>query len=301
MTSPRKIAFIGLGIMGSPMAVHLAEAGHTVAGYNRTPDKTQPLVEAGGRAAESIADAVRDADVVCVMVPDSPDVQEVLAGEGGVFENAPAGTLVIDFSSIRPDVTAALAKQAGDQGFRLLDAPVSGGEAGARNAALSIMVGGSADDFEAARPVFDAVGKTVVHVGPSGSGQTVKAANQLIVAANIQALSEAVVFLEAYGVDTKAALEVLGGGLAGSKVLDQKKENMLSRSFEPGFRIALHHKDLGIVTAAAREAGVVVPLGSLVAQLMASALANGDGGLDHSGLLRGVERLSGTATTDEEN
>lgn len=293
------IAFIGLGIMGSPMAVHLAKAGHTVAGFNKTPDKVQPLVDAGGTAAASIADAVRDADVVCVMVPDSPDVTDVLTGEGGVFDNAKAGALVIDFSSIRPDVTATLARQAQDAGFRLLDAPVSGGEAGAVNAALSIMVGGAADDFEAAKPIFDAVGKTVVHVGPSGSGQTVKAANQLIVAANIQALAEAVVFLEAYGVDTKAALEVLGGGLAGSKVLDQKKENMLSRSFEPGFRIALHHKDMGIVTSAAREAGVAVPLGSLVAQLMGSALANGDGALDHSGLLRGVERLSGTSTQKE--
>jgi 2-hydroxy-3-oxopropionate reductase len=287
------IAFIGLGIMGSPMAVHLADAGHSVAGYNRTPDKTKPLVEAGGRAAESVADAVRDAEFVCVMVPDSPDVVDVLTGEGGVFAHASAGALVIDFSSIRPDVTAHLGAQATERGFRYLDAPVSGGEAGAKNAALSIMVGGAAEDFEAARPVFDAVGKTVVHVGPTGAGQTVKAANQLIVAANIQALAEAVVFLEAYGVDTKAALEVLGGGLAGSKVLDQKKENMLSRSFDPGFRIELHHKDLGIVTAAAREAGVVVPLGSLVAQLMASAKAVGDAGLDHSGLLRGVERLSG--------
>ncbi|MGN6754473.1 MAG: 2-hydroxy-3-oxopropionate reductase [Intrasporangium sp.] len=287
------IAFIGLGIMGGPMAVHLQNAGNDVVGYNRTPDKTQPLVAAGGRAAQSIADAVADADVVCVMVPDSPDVRDVLAGEGGVFDNAKPGALVIDFSSIRPDVTVELAEQARERGFRLLDAPVSGGEAGAKNAALSIMVGGAGEDFEAAKPVLDAVGKTVVHVGPSGSGQTVKAANQLIVAANIQALAEAVVFLEAYGVDTEAALEVLGGGLAGSKVLDQKKGNMLSRSFEPGFRIQLHHKDLGIVTAAAREAGVVIPLGSLVAQLMASAKAVGDGGLDHSGLLRGVERLSG--------
>jgi 2-hydroxy-3-oxopropionate reductase len=287
------IAFIGLGIMGSPMAVHLAKAGHKVAGYNRTPEKAAPLIDAGGRAADSIADAVRDAEVVCVMVPDSPDVSDVFAGEGGVFDNAKPGTLAIDFSSIRPDVTAQLAERAAAKGLRLVDAPVSGGEAGAVNAALSIMVGGEADDFEAAKPYLDAVGKTVVHVGPSGAGQTVKAANQLIVAANIQALAEAVVFLEAYGVDTDAALEVLGGGLAGSKVLDQKKQNMLDHSFEPGFRIALHHKDLGIVTAAAREAGVVVPLGALVAQLMASALANGDGGLDHSGLLRGVERLSG--------
>ena len=287
------IAFIGLGIMGSPMAVHLAKAGHQVAGYNRSPEKAAPLVDAGGRAAESIADAVRDADVVCLMVPDSPEVSDVLAGEGGVFDNAKEGTLVIDFSSIRPDVTTQLAEQAATRGLRLVDAPVSGGEAGAVNAALSIMVGGEADDFEAAKPYLDVVGKTVVHVGPSGAGQTVKAANQLIVAANIEALAEAVVFLEAYGVDTAAALEVLGGGLAGSKVLDQKKQNMLDRSFDPGFRIALHHKDLGIVTAAAREAGVVIPLGAIVAQLMASALANGDGGLDHSGLLRGVERLSG--------
>ena len=287
------IAFIGLGIMGSPMAVHLAKAGHEVVGYNRTPEKAEPLVEAGGRAAESVADAVRGAEVVCVMVPDSPDVIDVLTGEGGVFDNAKPGTLVIDFSSIRPDVTTQLAEQAADKGIRLIDAPVSGGEAGAVNAALSIMVGGQGDDFEAAKPYMDVVGKTVVHVGPNGAGQTVKAANQLIVAANIEALAEAVVFLEAYGVDTDAALEVLGGGLAGSKVLDQKKQNMLDRTFDPGFRIALHHKDLGIVTTAAREAGVVIPLGSLVAQLMASALANGDGGLDHSGLLRGVERLSG--------
>ena len=233
------------------------------------------------------------ADVVAVMVPDSPDVQAVLAGENGVFDNAPAGALIIDFSSIRPDVTTALAAQAAERGFRIIDAPVSGGEAGAINAALSIMVGGTPEDFESAKPILDVVGKTVVHVGPNGSGQTVKAANQLIVAGNIQLLAEAIIFLEAYGVDTKAAVEVLGGGLAGSAVLNQKAQKMLDRSFEPGFRIDLHHKDLGILTAAAREAGVVAPLGAVVAQLMASARANGDGGLDHSALLRGVERLSG--------
>jgi 2-hydroxy-3-oxopropionate reductase len=294
------VAFIGLGIMGSPMAVHLQNAGNQVAGYNKHHDRSGPLVEAGGRKAESIADAVSDAEIVAVMVPDSPDVQDVLLGEDGVFAAARPGTLVIDFSSIRPDVTAELARAAAAKGFRLLDAPVSGGEAGAKNAALSIMVGGDAADFEAAKPVFDAVGKTIVHVGPNGAGQTVKAANQLIVGTNIQVLAEAVVFLEAYGVDTKAALEVLGGGLAGSKVLEQKKENLLGRSFQPGFRIDLHHKDMGIVTAAAREAGVVIPLGSLVAQLVAARRAAGDGGLDHSALLRGVEQLSGRATTDTE-
>ncbi len=290
------IAFIGLGIMGSPMAIHLAEAGFDVVGYNPSPERTKALVAAGGRAAATTAEAVKDVDVVAVMVPDSPDVQDVLAGEGGVFASARPGTLVIDFSSIRPDITVALAAQARERGFRLLDAPVSGGEAGAKNAALSIMVGGEPTDYAQALPVFEAVGRTIVHVGASGAGQTVKAANQLIVAANIQALAEAVVFLEAYDVDLGPALDVLGGGLAGSKVLEQKRGNMAGHTFEPGFRIDLHHKDMGIVTAAAREAGVVIPLGGLVAQLMASARANGDGGLDHSGLLRGVERLSGRLT-----
>jgi 2-hydroxy-3-oxopropionate reductase len=287
------IAFIGLGIMGQPMSVHLQKAGFEVCGVNLSPERLQPLVEAGGRAASSIAEAVKGAHVVAVMVPDSPDVEQVLAGDGGVFDNAEPGTLVIDFSSIRPDVTAALAEQARARGFRMLDAPVSGGEKGAVDAVLSIMVGGDAEDFAEAKPILDAVGRTIVHVGPSGAGQTVKAANQLIVAVNIEVLAEALVFLEAYGVDTEAALEVLGGGLAGSKVLEQKRSNMLGRSFEPGFRIDLHHKDMGIVTAAAREAGVVIPLGAVAAQLMASARANGDGGLDHSALLRGVERLSG--------
>ena len=287
------IAFVGLGIMGSPMSVHLVGAGHDVVGHNRSPGKSTPLTDAGGRVADSLADAVRGAEVVCVMVPDTPDVEKVLAGEGGVFENAAPGTLVIDFSTIRPDATRQLAAQAQGRGLRLLDAPVSGGEAGAKSASLSIMVGGERADFEAAGPVFEVVGTTVVHVGPHGAGQTVKAANQLMVAANIQALAEAVVFLEAYGVDTDAALRVLGGGLAGSKVLEQKKGNMLERSFEPGFRARLHHKDLGIVTAAAREAGVVIPLGALVAQLMASTVVSGDGELDHSALLRGVQRLSG--------
>jgi 2-hydroxy-3-oxopropionate reductase len=300
-TSTKTVAFIGLGIMGSPMAVHLQNAGYDVVGYNLHPDRTKPLVDAGGTAAGSIAEAVKGADIVAVMVPDSPDVQVVLSGEGGVFDSAPEGTLVIDFSSIRPDVTAELAKEARERGFRLLDAPVSGGEAGAQNAALSIMVGGDAADFAEAAPVFDAVGKTIVHVGPNGAGQTVKAANQLIVATNIQAVAEALVFLEAYGVDTEAALDVLGGGLAGSAVLNQKRANLTGRSFQPGFRIDLHHKDMGIVTSAAREAGVVLPVGAVMAQLMASSRANGDGGLDHSALLRGVERLSGISADGTDN
>jgi 2-hydroxy-3-oxopropionate reductase len=288
-----KVGFIGLGIMGSPMAVNLSRAGHEVTGHNRSPGKDRDLLDSGGRAATSRDDAVIDADVVCLMLPDSPDVVEVLAGDDGSFARARPGTLFIDFSTIRPDVTRDLAAEAAQRGVRLLDAPVSGGEAGAVNGSLSIMVGGTAKDFAAAAPIFEAVGRTVVHVGSHGAGQTVKAANQLVVAATIQAVAEAVVFLEAHDVDTTAALDVLGGGLAGSKVLEQKRENLLQRSFEPGFRVRLHDKDLGILTTAAREAGVVVPLGSLVAQLMTSANRVGDGNLDHSALLRGVERLSG--------
>jgi 2-hydroxy-3-oxopropionate reductase len=287
------IGFIGLGIMGNPMACHLARAGHTVIGYNRSPGRAAALIDAGGAEADSIAEAVKDADVVAVMVPDSPDVRDVLLSDGGVFAHAQPATLVIDFSSIRPDVTTQLAAEATQRGLRLVDAPVSGGEPGAKDASLSIMVGATDDDFAAAKPFLEIVGKTIVHVGPNGAGQTVKAANQLIVAGNIQLLAEAIAFLHAYGVDLNAAVEVLGGGLAGSAVLNQKAPKMLARNFDPGFRIELHHKDMGIVTSAAREAGVVIPLGAVVAQLMASALANGDGSLDHSGLLRGVERLSG--------
>jgi 2-hydroxy-3-oxopropionate reductase len=292
------IGFIGLGIMGGPMARHLVAAGHTVVGYDRSQERMQALVEAGGGAAESIEQTVKNADVVAIMVPDSPDVQAVLLPEDGVFAHAQPDTLVIDFSSIRPDVTTELAKAATERGLRIIDAPVSGGEPGAVNATLSIMVGASEADFAAAKPILDVVGKTIAHVGPNGAGQTVKAANQLIVAGNIELLAEAITFLRAYGVDIEAAVKVLGGGLAGSAVLDQKASKMLARNFDPGFRIALHHKDMGIVTSAAREAGVIIPLGAVVAQLMASAIANGEGGLDHSGLLLGVERLSGTASED---
>lgn len=289
----QNVAFIGLGIMGLPMAKNLVNAGFTVTGFNRSQGAIDALVAAGGQGAGSVAEAVEDADVVITMVPDSPDVEAVVSGKDGVFANAKAGALWIDTSSIRPDVSASLAADARAAGLRPLDAPVSGGEAGAIGGVLSIMVGGEQADFDAAAAVLDAVGKTIVLVGPSGSGQTVKAANQLIVAANIQALSEAVVFLEAYGVDTDAAIKVLGGGLAGSAVLDQKAQKILDREFAPGFRLALHNKDMGIVTSAAREAGVVLPLGALVAQLVTSTVASGDGALDHSGLFRGVQRLSG--------
>jgi 2-hydroxy-3-oxopropionate reductase len=289
------VGFIGLGIMGAPMAANLVKAGFDVVGYNRTPDKVQALVEQGGRGAEGVAEVVRGADVVVTMLPDSPDVHEVTTGPDGVFENAEPGLLYVDMSSIRPDVSRSVAAAGQERGIRVLDAPVSGGEAGAIEASLSIMVGGETADFEVALPMLQAVGKTIVHVGPVGAGQTVKAANQLIVAGNIELLAEALVFLEAYGVDTEAAVRVLGGGLAGSAVLDRKANGMLAREFVPGFRLELHHKDLGIVQSAAREAGVVLPLGAVVSQLVAAMVARGDGALDHSGLFKLAEELSGRA------
>ncbi|WP_255954075.1 2-hydroxy-3-oxopropionate reductase [Streptomyces odontomachi] len=289
------VAWIGLGIMGSPMAENLIKAGYPVTGYTLEPEKLQRLATAGGTAAGSVAEAVRDADVIITMVPASPQVEAVAYGPDGILENARPGTLLIDMSSITPGTSVALAEAAAAKGVRVLDAPVSGGEAGAIEAVLSIMVGGDQADFDVARPLFDALGKTVVHCGPHGAGQTVKAANQLIVAVNIQACAEAVVFLEKSGVDLPAALDVLGGGLAGSTVLARKRDNFLRRDFAPGFRIDLHHKDMGIVTDAARAVGAAIPAGALVAQLVAALRAQGDGGLDHSALLRAVERLSAPA------
>jgi 2-hydroxy-3-oxopropionate reductase len=287
------IAFIGLGIMGGPMAQRLVDAGHAVIGFNRSSGPVDRLVAAGGKGAGSVAEAVRDADVIITMVPDSPDVEEVALGEDGIYAHAPQGSIHIDMSSIRPDVAAGLYDAGKAVGVRVMDAPVSGGEPGAIEGTLSIMVGADRADFDAVQPIFDTVGTTVVLVGPPGSGQTVKAANQLIVAGNIELVAEAIVFLRAYGVDTEAAVSVLAGGLAGSRILERKAASMLAGNFEPGFRIDLHHKDMGIVTSAARERDVVIPLGALTAQLMAAARAQGDGGLDHSALLRGVERLSG--------
>ncbi len=292
-TATTTVAVIGLGIMGGPMAANLVKAGFDVVGYNRSPQKVQTLVETGGRGAESVADAVAEADVIITMLPDSPDVEAVATGEDGLIAHAKSGAVWVDASTIRPDVAVGLAAAAAQEGLKALDAPVSGGEQGAIDGALSIMVGGDQADFDAVRPVLEAVGKTVVLVGPSGSGQTVKAANQLIVAGTIGLVAEALVFLQAYDVDTEAAIEVLAGGLAGNRILDRKATSMAAGEFKPGFRIDLHHKDMGIVTAAAREAGVAIPLGALTAQLVQATRALGHGELDHSALMLLIQQLSG--------
>lgn len=288
-----RVAFIGLGIMGRPMAVNLVHAGFDVVGFSRRPASVQAFAAGGGRGASSLKEAVTGAGIVALMLPDGPDVEQVLAGPDGVFEHARPGTLIIDFSSIGPRTSRSLAARAAERGLRMLDAPVSGGEAGAVEGTLSIMIGGSPDDTAAAADLFAAVGGTIVRVGEHGAGQTVKAANQLIVAGTIQLVAEAIVLLEKLGVDLSAALTVLAGGLAGNRILDRKAATMRDRQFEPGFRAALHHKDLGIVTAAAREAGVPLPLGAAVAQLMGSLVAQGHGGLDHTALLLLVDQLAG--------
>jgi 2-hydroxy-3-oxopropionate reductase len=275
------------------MAAHLVAAGHDVSGYDVTPAAGEKLQAAGGRAATGVADAVAGADVVITMLPNHPQVEDVVLAAGGVLDTAEPGTLLIDMSTIRPETSIAVAEAARDKKIRVLDAPVSGGQAGAEQASLSIMVGGSEEDFDAAKPVLEAVGKTIVHVGPHGAGQVVKAANQLVVGGIYGLVAEAIVLLEASGVDAAVGLDVLAGGLAGSRILELKRKSMVERQFAPGFRIDLHHKDMGIALAAARQADVALPLTGLVAQLVAAGRAMGYGSLDHSALLKVVEQLSG--------
>ena len=288
-----KIGFVGLGIMGSPMAANLIRAGYEVTGHDVSKDSVERLVKAGGKPAGSIEEAVAGADLVITMLPDSPQVQEVVLDPNGVLDCAGPDLLLIDMSSISPETSIAVAEAAKHKGTRVLDAPVSGGEQGAVDATLSVMVGGDPDVFETARPVLEHLGKTIVHVGGHGAGQTVKAANQLMVAGIFSLVSEAIVLLEASGVDGERGLEVLAGGLAGNTILDRKVATMLAREFAPGFRIDLHHKDMGIALASARSAGVSLPVTGVVAQLVASARAMGYGSLDHSALLKVVEKLSG--------
>jgi 2-hydroxy-3-oxopropionate reductase len=288
-----RIAFIGLGIMGLPMATNLVAAGNDVVGYNRTAEKGGPLVEAGGTLADSVAAAVDGADVVITMLPDSPDVLDVYEGEDGVLAHAGERALLIDMSSIRPETSVQLHKEARKRSLDMVDAPVSGGEQGAKDGALSIMAGGFPAAFSRAQPVLEVLGSTIVHVGGPGSGQTVKAANQLLVAGAIQLVSEALVFLDAQGVDMESAVRVLDGGLAGNAILHRKGKQMISGEFAPGFRVELHHKDLGIYQDAARRSGVFSPLGAAVTELMASLRASGGGDLDHTALLTQVDELSG--------
>lgn len=290
--SPGCVGFVGLGNMGAPMAANLVRAGYEVVGYNRSRAGVDRLVRSGGRGSSSVGEAVRSARFVITMLPDGPDVEEVMLAPGGILDSAPTDSLVIDMSTIPPATARNLSTASRARQIGFLDAPVSGGTQGAADGSLSVMVGGVAQDFQRARPLLNVLGDTVRHVGGAGAGQTVKAANQLIVAGAIELLGEAIVFLEASGAEMDSALETISGGLAGSTVLDRKGKSMIARDFTPSFRAALHHKDLGIVAEAARAAGVALPIGSLLAQLMGAVTAQGRGELDHSAILTIIDQLS---------
>jgi 2-hydroxy-3-oxopropionate reductase len=287
-----RVGFIGLGIMGMPMARNLMEAGYELTAHNRSPEKAEELGKEGATVAAIPREVAEKSDVVITMLPDSPQVREVVAGENGVLEGISEGALLIDMSTISPVVTEELAEAVKEKGASMLDAPVSGGDVGAIEATLSIMVGAEERDFKRAKPLFEAMGKTITHVGPVGAGQVTKAANQVVVALTIEAVSEALVLGSAGGVSPQKILEVLSGGLAGNKVMEVKREKFLSHNFEPGFRSELHHKDLGIALAAGREYGVVLPVTAIVDQMLLSMRRKGWGGEDHSALLRIIEDLS---------
>ncbi len=287
-----KVGFIGLGIMGKPMARNLMQVGHELVVYNRSREKADELAEEGAVVAGSPREVAEQSDVVVTMLPDSPEVREVVAGEDGVFEGIGEGSLLVDMSTISPVVTKELAAEAGKKGVGILDAPVSGGEPGAVEGTLSIMVGGGEEDFERAKPIFDVLGETVVHVGEAGAGQVAKACNQIVVALVIEAVSEALVLGSKAGVNPAKIIDVLSGGLAGNKVMEAKRDFFLEHDFDPGFRVELHHKDLGIALAASREYGVALPITAIVSQMLEALKAKGSGDRDHSAILTLIEDLA---------
>ncbi|WP_439597687.1 2-hydroxy-3-oxopropionate reductase [Falsiroseomonas sp.] len=285
-----KIGFIGLGIMGKPMALHLKSAGHEVL----APERASLSAEL--RSALTIlpdaAAVAKAAEVIILMVPDTPDVEAALFGAGGVAEGLAPGKLVIDMSSISPTATKAFAARIAEKGCDYLDAPVSGGEVGAKNASLTIMVGGSEAAFERARPLFEAMGKNITLVGETGAGQTCKVANQIIVALTIEAVGEALVFASKAGADPAKVRQALMGGLATSRILELHGERMIKRTFAPGFRIELHQKDLNLALQAGKELGVALPNTASTAQLFAACAAMGGAALDHSGMVKALETLA---------
>ena len=300
MTSEQRptIGFIGLGIMGKPMVRNLMRAGYAVTVRDVVPGPVEELMAEGATSAATAREVAASTDVLITMLPDSPDVEAVYLGPDGALAAARPGWLAIDMSSISPIVAREVAVLAGEAGAEMLDAPVSGGDKGAIAGTLSIMVGGSEAAFERARPVFEALGKTIVHVGPSGAGQVAKVCNQVVVAVVIEAVSEALVLGAKAGVDPTRIAEVLQGGLASTKVLDMRRGNMLGGTFDPGFRIRLHLKDLKNALELAREAGVVLPATVQVEQLMQRARIAGRGEYDHSGLITVLEDLAEVRVCD---
>jgi 2-hydroxy-3-oxopropionate reductase len=279
------VGFIGLGVMGAPMARNLVAAGYDVVVHNRSPAPREALAAVGARAVDSAADVAREAPVVITMLADDRAVREVVCGPDGLLDVAAPGSLLIDMSTATPALSRELAALGAGRDVRVLDAPVSGGDVAAREGTLSIMVGGAAQDVERARPLFDALGSGVVHVGPAGAGQVVKACNQLLVAITIAGVSEALVLGSKLGVAPETLLDVLSRGTAGNRVMEVKRANLLGHAFVPGFKVDLHHKDLEIVLSSASEHDVGLALTGLVQQMFNELRAQGRGGEDHAALL----------------
>jgi len=288
----KKIGFIGLGIMGKPMAKNLLKAGFSIVAYDLNKDATEDVVKAGALAASSCKEAAGKAEVIITMLPDSPDVKEVILGKDGVLEGIKPGSIVIDMSSINPLVSQEIEKELRKKGVEMLDAPVSGGETGAIQGTLAIMVGGKEKVFNESVEIFKAVGKNIVHVGGIGAGGFVKLVNQIIVAVNIAAVGEAFTLGTKAGLDPQVIYQAIRGGLAGSTVLETKAPMMFARNFKPGFKIRLHHKDLQNALSTAKDLGVPLPLSSFVQQIILSLMTEGRGEEDHSALATFFEKMA---------
>lgn len=286
------LGFIGLGIMGKPMAGHLVKAGHRVYVYDINSAPVQELVVKGAIGCRDSKEVAEKSEIIIIMVPDTPDVEQVLFGPAGVTEGLNKGLIVVDMSSISPIATKEFARKLADLGVEMLDAPVSGGQVGAENATLSIMVGGKVEIFERVKPIFELLGKNIVHIGGHGDGQTCKVANQIVVALTIEAVSEALVFAAKAGADPKKVRQALLGGFAQSRILDLHGERMINRSFKPGFRIQLHRKDLNLALQAARQLGVSLPSTAIAQELFNAVVAQEGDQLDHSAMVLALERLA---------
>lgn len=291
--SQQIIGFIGLGIMGRPMAYNLLRSGYSLVVHNRSRQAVDELVGAGAKAATSPRQAAEQSQVVITMLPDSPDVEQVALGTDGIIESARPGLVFVDMSTIAPSVAIRVARTLAEKGVRCLDAPVSGGDVGAREGTLSIMAGGDEATFDEVKPILQALGKSAILCGPIGAGQTVKACNQVLVAVTIAGVSEALTLGAKAGVDPAKIIEVLGGGLARCGVLENRGQRMVAGDFAPGFRIRLHYKDLNIVRQASKDCAVPLPVTAVVHELFATAMAKDRGELDHSGLLTVIEELAG--------
>ena len=289
------IGFIGLGIMGRPMARNLLKAGYPLLVHSRSQGPVDEIVKAGAKAAASPGDVASQCDVLITMLPNSPDVELVALGPNGIIEGARRGLIFADMSTISPIVSQKIAKALEPKGVAMLDAPVSGGEKGAIDGALSIMVGGDKDVFERVLPIFQAMGKTITLLGPLGFGGFTKLANQIIVAVNLTALAEALTLGKKARLDRDLLLTALAGGLAGSKCLEQKRANYVSNTYNPGFKVDLHYKDLGLIMESARALGVPLPATAVVQELFNALRVKGRGGLDHSGVITLLEDLAGAS------